>query len=178
MTAMLTEDNYGLLTEPATLRIERLLPGPVERVWSYLTDSELRRIWLAAGAMEQTAGAPVELVWRNDELTDPPGARPEGFGDEHRMICEVMAIDAPHMLAISWGSTGGVTFTLEEKGDEVLLTIVHKRVEDPSVLLNVSAGWHSHVDVLEARLRGTTPVPHWDNFAQLRGVYAERLFGD
>lgn len=176
MTAMLTENDYGALTEPATLTIERLLPGPVERIWSYLTDSDLRRLWLAAGAMEPTVGAPVELVWRNDELTDPPGTRPDGFGDEHRMTCEVMAIDAPHMLAISWGSTGGVIFTLEEKGDEVLLTIVHKRVEDPAVLLNVSAGWHSHVDVLEARLRGTAPVPHWDNFAALRGVYAERLF--
>ncbi|MHA4835291.1 SRPBCC family protein [Sphingopyxis sp. MSC1_008] len=176
MTTMLTEE-YGVLAEPATLTITRLLPGPVERVWSYLTDGELRRRWLAAGAMEAMVGAPVELVWRNDELTDPPGARPEGFGDEHRMTCEVLAIDAPHMLAISWGSTGGVTFTLAEKGDEVLLTIVHSRVEDPSVLLNVSAGWHSHVDVLEAKLRGTTPVPHWDNFSQLRGVYTERLFG-
>lgn len=177
MNAMLAEDNYGVLTEPATLKIERLLPGPVDRIWSYLTDGELRRQWLAAGAMEEKAGAPVDLVWRNDELTDPPGTRPEGFGDEHRMTCEVIAIDAPRLLSISWGSTGGVTFTLQEKGHEVLLTIVHKRVEDPAVLLNVSAGWHSHIDVLEAKLRGTTPVPHWDNFAQLRGVYAERLFG-
>lgn len=176
MTTMLTEDNYGLLTRPATLTIERLLPGPIDRIWSYLTDGELRRQWLAAGAMEEKVGAPVDLVWRNDELTDPPGTRPEGFGDEHRMTCEVTAIDAPRLLSISWGSTGGVTFMLQEKGDEVLLTIVHRRVEDPAVLLNVSAGWHAHVDVLEARLRGTTPAPHWDNFAQLRGVYAERLF--
>lgn len=177
MNAMLAEANYGVLTEPATLTIERLLPGPVERVWSYLTDSDLRRQWLASGTMGQMVGAPVELVWRNDELTDPPGERPDGFGDEHRMTCEVIAIDAPRLLSISWGSTGGVTFTLRQKGDEVLLTIVHKRVEDPSVLLNVSAGWHSHVDVLEARLRGTAAPPHWDNFARLRGVYAERLFG-
>ena len=70
-----------------------------------------------------------------------------------------------------------MTFTLDEQGDEVLLTIVHRRVEDHEVPLNVSAGWHSHVDMLEAKLRGTTPVPHWDNFAQLRVVYAERLFG-
>lgn len=177
MTTMLTDDNYGVLTEPATLTIERLLPGPVERVWSYLTDGDLRRQWLAAGAMEQMVGAPVELVWRNDELTDPPGERPEGFGDEHRMTCEVLAIDPRRLLSISWGNTGGVTFTLEEKGDEVLLTIVHKRVEDPSVLLNVSAGWHSHIDVLEAKMRGMAATPHWDNFSQLRGVYAERLFG-
>ena len=176
MNAIFAEDNYGVLTEPATLKIERLLPGPVERIWSYLTDSELRRQWLAAGAMEQMVGAPVELTWRNDELTDPPGVRPDGFGAEHSMTCEVMAIEAPHLLSISWGSTGGVTFTLQEEGTDVLLTIVHQRVEDPSVLLNVSAGWHSHVDVLEARLRGTTPVPHWENFAKLRSVYAERLF--
>ena len=176
MTTMLTQDNFGLLSQPATLTIERLLPGPVERIWSYLTDSDLRRQWLAAGSMEEKAGAPVELVWRNDELTDPPGTRPDGFGDEHRMTCEVMAIDAPRLLAISWGSAGGVTFTLSEKGDEVLLTIVHQRVEDPSVLLNVSAGWHSHIDVLEAKLRGRIPTPHWDNFAALRSIYAERLF--
>ena len=36
-------DAYGDLIEPATLKIERLLPGPVERVWDYLTKSDLRR---------------------------------------------------------------------------------------------------------------------------------------
>lgn len=176
MTAMLADDAYGVVTEPATLTLQRLLPGPIDRVWSYLTDGELRRQWLAAGAMEEKVGATVDFVWRNDELTDPPGTRPDGFDDEHRMACEVTAIDAPHSLSITWGSTGGVSFTLDEKGDEVLLTIVHKRIEDPSVLLNVSAGWHAHVDVLEARLRGTEAAPHWDNWSQLRAVYAERLF--
>ena len=177
MTTMLEQDHFGLLTEPATLTITRLLPGPATRIWAYLTDSELRRQWLAAGAMEQMVGAPVDLVWRNDELTDPSGTRPEGFGDEHRMTCEVTAIDAPRRLSISWGSTGGVTFTLDERGDEVLLTIVHKRIEDPEVLLNVSAGWHAHLDVLEARARDTPAAPHWDNWTRLREVYAERLFG-
>lgn len=177
MTTMLDQDRYGLLSEPATLTIARLLPGTVDRIWAYLTDSDLRRQWLAAGAMEASVGAPVELVWRNDELTDPPGTRPDGFGEEHRMLCEVVAIDAPHMLSISWGSTGGVTFTLEEKGDEVLLTIVHKRIEDPEVRLNVSAGWHAHLDVLEARVAGSVTAAHWDNWTRLRTEYAERLFG-
>lgn len=177
MTAMLTHDHYGVLAEAATLKIERLLPGPIDRVWSYLVDGELRRQWLAAGAMEQQVGASVELVWRNDELTDPPGKRPDNMAEEHRMHCEVVEIDAPHKLAITWGSTGGVTFILTEEGDEVLLTLVHKRIEDSAVLLNVSAGWHSHIDVLEARLRGATPAPHWDNWERLRGDYAERFFG-
>ncbi len=28
-------DAYGALSEPATLTIQRMLPGPIERVWSY-----------------------------------------------------------------------------------------------------------------------------------------------
>lgn len=36
-------DAYGRLVESTTLKIERLLPGPIERVWAYLTQSELRR---------------------------------------------------------------------------------------------------------------------------------------
>lgn len=175
MTIMTTADDYGVVSEDATLTLERLLPGPIDRIWSYLVDSDLRRQWLAAGAMEQRVGAPVDLVWRNDELTDPPGTRPDGMDDEHRMTCEVLEIEAPHRLKISWGSTGGVTFTLRPQGEEVLLTITHHRVADPAVLLNVSAGWHSHVDVLEAKLRGTAPTPHWDNFVRLRGEYAARL---
>lgn len=90
LTQSRAADTYGVLTEPTTLKIQRLLPGPLERVWSYLTDGELRRKWLAAGQMEQQAGAAFELVWRNDELTTPPGQRPDGFGPEHRMQCRVI----------------------------------------------------------------------------------------
>ena len=71
MTELATLDAYGVLTEPATLTIQRLLPGPIERVWAYLTESERRRQLLAAGQMEMKVGAPFELVWRNDELSDP-----------------------------------------------------------------------------------------------------------
>ena len=42
-----TLSGYGELIEPATVRIERMLPGPIERVWDYLTDSDLRAQWLA-----------------------------------------------------------------------------------------------------------------------------------
>ena len=28
------------LIEPGTVKLERLLPGPVERVWAYLTESD------------------------------------------------------------------------------------------------------------------------------------------
>ena len=115
MTELATLEAYGVLTEPATLKIQRLLPGPIERVWAYLTESELRRQWLAAGQMEMKVGAPVELVWRNDELTDPPGQRPAGFPEEHRMQSRITELDPPRKLAITWDNTGGVSFELEPR---------------------------------------------------------------
>jgi hypothetical protein len=35
-----------------SVRFERLLPGPVERVWDYLTRPDLQRTWLAEAAVE------------------------------------------------------------------------------------------------------------------------------
>ncbi len=168
-------DVYGALTETATLKIQRLLPGPIERVWAYLTQSDLRRQWLAAGPMEMRVGAPFELVWRNDELTNPPGQRPQGFSDEHRMQSHITELDPPNKLAFTWGSSGGVSFELATKGDEVLLTVIHRRVPDRTTLLRVSAGWHAHLDVLVARATGKQPAPFWDGWSRLKEEYDRRM---
>src|SRR5574337_868798 len=80
MSELMPLDAYGALIEPTTLKIERLLPGPVERVWAFLTKGELRRKWLAAGEMELKVGAPFELMWRNDELPDRKNLMGVGAG--------------------------------------------------------------------------------------------------
>ena len=175
MIDLASPDAYGTLTEPATLRIQRLLPGPIERVWAFLTESDLRRKWLAAGEMELRVGAPFELVWRNDELTSPPGQRPPGFGEEHRMQSRITELDPPRKLSIAWGNSGDVTFELEPKGNQVLLTLIHRRLPDRGTMLMVGAGWHMHLDVLVARATGTASVPFWDGWRRLRQEYDRRL---
>jgi uncharacterized protein YndB with AHSA1/START domain len=180
MTDLATQNGYGALTEPATLTIQRLLPGPIERVWAYLTESDLRRKWLAAGQMEMKVGASFELVWRNDELTNPPGQRPTGFPAEHRMEGRITELDPPRKLAITWGKSGGVSFELEPQGNprgsQVLLTVIHRRLPDRGTMLNVSAGWHMHLDVLVARVSGNPdPAPFWDGWARLKQDYDPRL---
>lgn len=172
-----TLDLYGQATDPATLTIQRLLPGPVERVWAYLTESDLRRRWLASGEMTLEVGAPFEFTWRNDELTDPPGTRPETMGGEHRMQSRITEIDPPRRLAFSWSDGGEVSIDLEPRGERALLTLTHRRVPDRAALLGVSAGWHSHLEVLAARLEGGEPRPFWDAFRQLRAEYETRLPG-
>lgn len=149
-----TMETFGRLTEPTTLRIERLLPGPIDRIWAYLTDGDLRRQWLAAGSMEMKAGAPFELVWRNDDLSDPPGKRPAGFPEEQRMKSRITEVDPPHRLSFNWEGSGDVTFELARKGGEVLLTVTHRRLPDRSTLIKVAAGWHMHLNILDARASG------------------------
>lgn len=175
MTAPETVDAHGRLTDPTTLEIRRLLPGPIERCWAHLTESDLRRKWLAAGDMTLEVGTPFEFVWRNDELTDPPGRRPDGFGTEHRMTGEILAVDPPRLLTFSWPGVGEVTFALEPAGAKVLLTVVHRRLPDRGTTLSVSAGWHMHLDVLVTRLEGTMPEPFWDGWAPLRAEYERRI---
>jgi uncharacterized protein YndB with AHSA1/START domain len=175
MTDLATPDAYGVLTQPATLTIQRLLPGPIERVWGYLTDSDLRRQWLAAGEMEMKVAAEFELVWRNAELTNPPGQRPPGFPDDHRMQSRITQLDPPHKLAITWGNTGGVSFELKPVGSKVLLTVIHRRLHDRATLSNVAPGWHMHLDVLAARLTGEEPEPFWDGWSRLKAEYSRRL---
>lgn len=168
-------EDYGTLSEPATLTIKRLLPGPIERVWSYLTDSDLRRQWLAAGQMDMKVGTPIELVWRNDELTKPPGQRPSGFPDEQRMVCQILEFDPLRKLTITWSGTGDVTFELEAQGKDVLLTVIHRRISDRTTRLMYVAGWHIHLDILAARATGTTPEPFWDGWSRLRTEYDQRI---
>jgi uncharacterized protein YndB with AHSA1/START domain len=167
--------DFGELIEPNTLKIQRRLPGSIDRVWAYLTESDLRRQWLAAGTMEMKQGAPFALTWRNDKLMDDPGQAPEGFGGEHSMESEITELDPPHRLGFSWGGTGGVTIELEQQGDEVLLTLIHRRLPDRSYLLNVSAGWHAHLDVLAARMAGSEPARFWDQWVSLKQDYDQRL---
>lgn len=170
-------DAHGVLTEPTTLTLRRVLPGTIERVWAYLTDSDLRRKWLASGEMAMQVGSPFALTWRNDELTDPPGQRPEGFSEEHTMQSRITELDPPRRISFTWNESGEVSFDLEPHGDDVLFTITHRRVPNHAALLSVSAGWHSHLDVLVARLAGTDPAPHWDNWSRLKQEYAQRMPG-
>jgi uncharacterized protein YndB with AHSA1/START domain len=175
MTDTATDQGYGVLTEPTTLTIQRFMPGPIERIWAYLTDSELRRKWLAAGDMDLKVGAPFEFVWRNNELTNPPGNRPAGFSDEHRMQSRITELDPPRRLSFTWGNSGDVTFTLEPKGERVLLTVIHRRIPDRATLLKVGPGWHMHLDILVARATSKEPEPFWDGWLRLQKQYEQRI---
>lgn len=122
--------------------------------------------------MEMKVGAPVEFVWRNKELTNPPGQRPPGSSDEHRMQSRITELDPPRKLSIAWTGSGDVSFELEPRGNELLLTVIHRRLPDRPMLVMVAAGWHMHLDVLVARATGQEPMPFSSGTA---GTASKRL---
>lgn len=168
------------LVAPDTLRIERTLPGPIERVWSFLTESDKRRQWLASGDMELHVGGRVEHVFRNSGLTGndtPPPAKYANFTREHVMHGRITHCEPPRVLAYTWGEGDGashVRFELDPVDDQVRLRIVHSRLPDRGEILSVGAGWHTHVDILSDRLQGRVPAGFRATHTRLEAGY-ERL---
>jgi uncharacterized protein YndB with AHSA1/START domain len=171
-------DDYGTITEAGTIRFERLLPGPMERVWSYLVEPEKRRLWLADGPMDLREGGEMELVWHNSELTRPDEEIPERFepyAGEHRMKARVLRVEPPHLLVHSWDKDAEVEYQLAERGDKVLLTLINRRLPNRAEMLGVSGGWHTHLEVLAARLEGRELPRFWDTVARVEKEYEERI---
>lgn len=174
------DGGFGRLTARDEVRIERVLPGPRERVWRYLTEADLRRQWLAAGDFDLATGGAIELVFRNNDLTegdDPPPAHLAAHGEETRLGGTVLACEPPALLAFTWGTgpdASSVRFDLAEEGKDVRLTVTHSRTRDRGMTVLVSTGWHVHLDILADRLAGRTPDGFWRRVGALQPVYDAR----
>jgi len=166
------------LVQPGTVKLERLLPGPVERVWAYLTDSRKRALWFAGGELDLRVGGRVELVFNHDQLSHektPPekkalsGARFEGT---------IKRLEPMRVLAYTWKWQDDehlITFELSPRGKDVLLVITHSGLRDRALSASVAGGWDTHSGILADILNGAEPRPFWSTHAKLESEYAARL---
>lgn len=161
--------NYGIFTNQGTIRFERLLPGPIERVWAYLTESDKKAKWLAAGVVEPRVGGKVELRFSHSNLSENDDPIPEKYKHMEGGTYfegQVTKWNPPHLLSYTWGEgTGGeseVTFELTPAGEKVQLTLTHRRLgDDPDILASVASGWHTHLGILVDRLNNRKPKGFW-----------------
>ena len=177
-----TLTDYGVVTEPRTVRFERVLPGPIERVWAYLTESEKRGSWLASGEMELRVGGRVELKFRHAELSakiEPTPERYKKYEGGHTMHARVTRCEPPRLLSYTWGegpaNESEVTFELTPRDGSVLLVLTHRRLRDRGEMVNVAGGWHCHLGVLVNLLNGLEPAPFWSALVQVEGEYEKRI---
>lgn len=177
--SMIDNNAYGVQAAPDTVRMERLLPGPIERIWAYLTEPEKRKKWLAGGEMEMRVGGKANLFFHHSEITSEP--TPERFKSMENGIhsqCEVTEFDPPRLLAMTWPGddhASEVVFELFPEGEKVLLVLTHRKLPSKAEMANVSSGWHAHLAVLAALLEGRESGSFWSDVIRLEDEYRKRL---
>jgi len=174
-------NEYVEVVETGVVRIERLLPGPIERVWAYLTESEKRGQWLATGEMELKTGGKVIHDFQHGNLSEEPDPIPERYCNMEggtSMEGTVTKIDPPRLLAYTWAETveesTEVTIELDVKDDQVLLTLTHRHLPEHE-LVSVAAGWHTHLDILKDRMEGRPVKAFWKTHDVWEKEYEKRF---
>lgn len=175
-------DNHdpAKFTGPGELRLLRVLPGPIERVWQYVSDPEKRARWFAAGILEQKQGGRVELLMRQAAFA-PEETPPEKYQHMHKtgviIAGRVIRCEPPHLLIFTFGSDDSeVTFELKTQGSQVLLVLTHRaKGGDLPDLGNFAAGWHTHISLLVAEVEGTRRPPYWPTHNRLSLEYQKML---
>jgi uncharacterized protein YndB with AHSA1/START domain len=174
--------------EHHSLRFERRLAHPPERVWRALTDNADLACWFPAQIHgERAAGA--RLCF---QFPDEPG--PE-VDDEMRelmltaqqqaqelpaeaapdpMTGQLLVFDPPRVLEFSWGEET-LRFELEGQGGGTRLVFTHT-FTDLAKSARDASGWEVCFDALDNYLAGLPPAPFtMDRFEELFASYARRF---
>ena len=174
---MKTNDQLGDFKNQGEVRIVRTLPGPVERIWEYLTDPEKRARWFAGGPMEPKKGGKVELFFQHKNIA-PDEVPPEEFKEVHesgfKMPGTILRWEPPRVLSYTFDENSDVTFELTPEGKNVRLLLTHRsRGEDLSSITGYASGWHTHLALLVSLLEGGARPPFWATHARLKQEYAK-----
>ena len=169
--------DFATRLDEQSVQFVRLLPGPIERVWSYLADSDRRREWLGAGQIPAKLGDSFTLEIKHADYwpgTAPPDQR--AVRAAHTSLHVLLALEPPHLLAYSFQPEGWeetkVEFRLAPQGDKVRLTLIHTKLGSRGHAVDVSHGWHGHLDILQRKLEGE-PLPPFDEVWR-KGRYEQR----
>lgn len=175
-------NEYGELLDDSTVRFERLLPGPIEHVWRYLTESDLRAQWLCGGDVETAVDGRVDMHFHNVTLSSeddiPRPAKFREMPEKMSFAGTVTRCEPPSLLEHTWefnDENSLVRYELSEQDDKVLLVLTHRRLETPQIVLDVSGGWHTHLNILEDVLEHRALRPFYRMQQEYEAEYRERL---
>ena len=176
MKAIFDNNAFGDLTVPGEVRLIRLLPGPIERVWEFLTDPKKRARWFCGGVLEQKTGGKVVFAMKHKNLAPdekPPAKYAQVQDPGVTFEGRVLRCEPPRLLVYTFGSKDSVvTFELTPQGKHVLLMLTHRtRGSERADLTNYASGWHTHLAQLVAQMEGAPRPRFWAPLAKLEASY-------
>jgi len=163
---------------PDAIRLERTLDAPVETVWRYLTEAELRSRWFMGGT-DATGIGEFELLVDHDKLSSDSVPYPESYECYKGAVWteKVTRFDPPRLLETTFqgGKNGIVTYELFPVGDRTRLVLTHRGIESGTGAQDFGSGWNSHMAVLAERLAGRDVKNFWALHARSKEAVAKAL---
>jgi uncharacterized protein len=147
--------------ERCAVRFERLYDFAPQELWAALTDPQQLRGWLAhVRSLDLHVGGAVRFEFDEDE----------------EVRGEVLALEPGRVLEYTWTYPGEVEsvvrFELVPREHGTLLVLDHRRLGREAGI-GYAAGWHAHLDMLEATLRGGA-LEFMPRYLELRPSYEEQ----
>jgi len=166
---------------PDAIRLERMLDAPVETVWRYLTEADLRGRWFMGGT-DATGVGEFDLLVDHDRLSDDANVPyPESYATFKGAVWteKVTRFEPPRLLETTFqgGKNGTVTYELFPEGEKTRLVLTHSGITSGTGAQDFGSGWNSHLTVLAERLAGRGVKNFWEVHAQSREAVREALEG-
>ena len=104
---------------PDTIRLERLLDAPVDKVWRYLTEAGLREQWFMGGTDAKPDGD-FELLNDHDNLSEDDVPYPEDYAPYKGKSWheKVLRFEPPHLLVTTFQGLR-VMAAIDTPGDHI-----------------------------------------------------------
>jgi uncharacterized protein YndB with AHSA1/START domain len=152
----------GQLKRAAMVQFERVMPGPIERVWEFLTDPKRLPGWFGEGTIEPRVGGAVNLMGGHFRGVVTQWKPP-------RRVAYTINVFNPGEAESPYPESY-LTLELESRGSEVVLRLTHLPVLDRFEKQN-AMGWHTFLDMLEAAARGETVEPRETYMKRNAAIY-------
>lgn len=152
----------------STIRFERRLDHPIERVWAALTEPRQMVRWWGEAEVDLVEGGRFFVRWLN---TDEDGNSVE-------MDARITRLDVPRLLVTDGDDHGEIRWELTPDGDGTLLRFASTLELPEEYRSKHPAGWHWHLDALAEVLAGGNPDPATNpGWQRLHELYAAKLEG-
>src|SRR5438552_6680239 len=163
---------------PDTIRLERMLDAPTDKVWRYLTEAELRRQWFMGGT-DARPDSEFELLVDHDNLSEDEVPYPESYAASKGAVWteQVISFEPPRLLETTFqgGKNGNVTYELFPEGDRTRLVLTHSGIQSGTGTQDFGSGWNSHLTVLQEKLAGRSVRDFWALHAKSKEAVAKAL---
>jgi uncharacterized protein YndB with AHSA1/START domain len=141
-----------------TLRFERRLAAPVERVWRAVTEEDEMRSWFPSAVQgERKVGAPLRFPFDEHVADSFDGA--------------VLTWEPMRVFEFTWNGDV-LRIELRPDGDGTTLVFT-QQLYDASIAARTGSGWHLCLARLDEHLGGDAPAP--EMWKDLYPAYLERM---